>query len=141
MLIIIHRLRTIFYYLPFFHAVLAIAMRNAFPCASVDARLERQFFSENDKSYEMYIMSLRFFFLVSSTKRKQTLREKMEFSCSMEWRELHGALGMANRSRGRKIYRPRLRPREEIKMQIHAVSLWRLMLTPYSRPSPPNAEA
>lgn len=120
MLIIIHRLRTIFYYLPFFPSPNAFIAKCVL-CASLQEWKDT--FSDY-KSYEMFIMSLcvfSTFFMRSHSKRKQTLRKNGVFLFNSI--ELHNVQDVE--SRGHKIYRPR--PAEErIKMQIHAFSLWHL---------------
>ena len=75
MLIIIHRLRTIFYYLPCFYPSV-LSLRNAF---CVHQCKNRKTLFSDDKSYDVHHAFPHIFFVRNVSKHC----EKMEFSCSM----------------------------------------------------------
>lgn len=100
MLIIMHRLRTIFYYLPLQPP--ERSLRNAF-CVHQCKTL----FPADDKSYEMYIMSLLAMLstIFFSSETKANTARKMEFSCSMALSCI--TLGTPLFPGRHRIYRPR----------------------------------
>lgn len=129
MLIIMHRLRTIFYYLPFLPFSSTLGHRIIAKCVVCASLQEKDTFSANDKSYRMYIMSFissTLFSVFPSSSFAGKYCEK-KWSFLVQLRELHNALrggGFEGRAGDCKIYRPQ---RKRIKMQIHAVfSPWHL---------------